>query len=234
MMFIFQIIGGFQIVLILLVLIVLISSRTNPDSNSALQPFEFAGKPIYSQSNVGKFLFRHQDLIDGSDLGDYIRLLNKFGLILGIALIIVHVVNYLFGDVYQPHSSILVASLATPTIIIFLGLKNMKEINSGFLSVGDAIKIGLGISLISTVIYILYLVIFYNIIEPDYFENMIKVQKQIITENNPNITKEQLEAMINNTAMFSTIGTSLTLTMIMNLFFGLIISFFLSFFLKSK
>lgn len=148
----------------------------------------------------------------------------NYGAILGFASIIVMLINYVVGDIYQPHWSLMIFSLAVTSTIIVFGLKKVKEMNSGFLSVGEAIKTGLGISLISALIYIVYLFIFYNMIEPDYFINMAKVQEQMIIERYPNLTDEQMEGAIKNAGMFANTGANLTLTMIISLFFGLIIS----------
>ena len=148
----------------------------------------------------------------------------NYGAILGFASIIVMLINYVVGDIYQPHWSLMIFSLAVTSTIIVIGLKKVKEMNSGLLSVGEAIKIGLGISLISALIYIVYLLIFYNMIEPDYFTNMAKVQEQMIMERYPNLTDEQMEGAIKNAGMFANTGANLTLTMIVSLFFGLIIS----------
>ena len=86
------------------------------------------------------------------------------------------------------------------------------------------IKTGLGISVISSLVYIVYLLIFYNVIEPEFFTNMVKVQERMILENYPNLNDEQLEAAKNNAAMFANTGVNLAMTLIMSLFFGLIIS----------
>ena len=61
-------------------------------------------------------------------------------------------------------------------------------------------------------------------IEPDFFTNMIKVQEQMILENYPTLTDEQLEGAKKNAAMFANPGVNLTMTIIVSLFFGLIIS----------
>ena len=148
----------------------------------------------------------------------------NYGLILGFVSIITALVNYVFGDIYQPHWSFMIASLVITSLIIVLGLKKLKELNTGFLSVGEAIKTGLGITLISTLLYIVYLLIFYNFIEPDFFTNMIKVQEQTILESYPNLTDEQLEGAKSNAAMFANTGVNIAMTLIMSLFFGLIIS----------
>lgn len=148
----------------------------------------------------------------------------NYGLLLGFVSIIVALINYVFGDLYQPHWSIMVIGLVVTSAVIVLGLMKVKELNSGFLKVGEAIKVGLGISLISALVYIVYLVIFYNFIEPDFFDNMVKVQEQIIMEKYPNMSDEQLEGAKKGAAMFANTGANLTLTLIFSLFFGLIIS----------
>ena len=53
---------------------------------------------------------------------------------------------------------------------------------------------------------------------------MIKVQEQMILESYPNLTDEQLEGAKKNAAMFANTGVNLTMTIIVSLFFGLIIS----------
>ena len=148
----------------------------------------------------------------------------NYGLLMGFASIIVALINYVLGDIYDPHWSLIVGSLAITTIIIILGIKKVKESNSGLLSIGDAIKTGLGISLVSAIVYIIYLLLFYNMIEPEYFNNMLKFQEQMIIEKYPNLTDEELEGAIKGSAMFANTGANVTMTIIFSLFIGLIIS----------
>ena len=148
----------------------------------------------------------------------------NYGVILGFASIILSLLNYVFGNVYEPHWSLSVVGIIVSIVIIVLGLKKVKEMNSGFLSVGESIKTGLGITLVSALINIVYLYAFYNFIEPDFFVNMVKVQEQVIMETYPNFSDEQLEAAKQNASAFLNTGVNLTITLIASLFFGLIIS----------
>jgi hypothetical protein len=148
----------------------------------------------------------------------------NYGLLLGFASIIIALINYMIGDLYEPHWSLMVGSLAVTSVFIILGIKKVKELNTGFLSIGDAIKTGLGISLISSIIYMVYLLIFYNVIEPQFFDNMLEFQEQAILERYPNFSDEQLEQAKKGSAMFANAGANLTLTIIFSLFIGLIIS----------
>ena len=91
---------------------------------------------------------------------------------------------------------------------------------------GEAIKTGLGIALISSIIYSIYLVIFQHVIEPSYFDNLALLQEQTIIEQNPNMTDEQLEQAKGFAAMFNSSGVNVAITIVFSLFLGLIISFF--------
>ena len=148
----------------------------------------------------------------------------NYGLMLGFVSIIIALVNYVFGNIYEPHWILMVVSFLTTIAVIVLGVKKLKELNGGFLSLGQAIKIGLGIALISALIYAAYLAVFINYIEPAYFENVAAVQEQKIMESYPNLTDEQLEGAIKNAAMFNNTGANVTMAIMFSLFFGLIVS----------
>ena len=149
----------------------------------------------------------------------------NYGLLLGFVSIIIALLNYVFGALYKPHWIMIVASAVSSIAIIVLGIKKIKEFNDGYLTIGEAIKTGLGISLISALIYSVYLAVFFNFIETSYFENMALVQEQNILEKYPNLTDEQMEGALKNAAMFNNTGANITLAIIFSLFFGLIISF---------
>jgi hypothetical protein len=148
----------------------------------------------------------------------------NYGILLGFASIIVALVNYVIGNIYEPHWSLIVVSLVVTSAILVLGIKKIKEGNEGLLTLGEAIKAGLGISLVSALIYCVYLFIFYSFIEPEFFDNMLKVQEQVMLEKYPNMSDEQLEGAKKGAAAFANTGVNIGMTIFMSLFFGLIIS----------
>ena len=150
----------------------------------------------------------------------------NFGVLMGFASIVTQLLIYVFGDVYKPHWSFIVLSIALTTLFIVLGIKKVKGIQDGMLSMGDALKTGLGIVLISTVVYSIYLYVFQHFIEPSYFDNLALIQEQAILEQNPNMSDEQLEQAKGFAAMFNSTAVNVGLTILMSLFMGLIISFF--------
>lgn len=152
------------------------------------------------------------------------QIMLNYGLMLGLASIIVAVANFAFGNVYKPHWSISIISVILSIIIIILGLKALKANNDGFLSLGESIKTGLGIALVSAILYLIYLLAFTNFIEPDYYTNLAKFQEATIIEQYPNLTDEQLENALTMGKKFSGFGMVAAITLIMSLFSGFIIS----------
>ena len=147
----------------------------------------------------------------------------NYGLILGIVSILMSVGIYAMGMIYDQGIAVMLASFVIMAVVIFLGLKNFKGAN-GSLTLGEALKVGLGIALISAIISIIYNQIFINFIEPDFMENMMKVGEQKMLEQNPNMTDEQLEVAKGMQEKMSSPLIGIAFGIIGSLFFGFIIS----------
>lgn len=102
----------------------------------------------------------------------------NYGLYLGIASVLINLVNYAFGDYLKPHWSVSVLSGVLMIAIIVFAFKKFKEINGGFMSWGQSVKIGVGVTVISAVIVIVYQQLFQNFIEPEYMQQMMMMQEQ--------------------------------------------------------
>ena len=146
------------------------------------------------------------------------------GLMLGFASILISVVVYAIGKTYDPHWSVSVISTAITIVIVILGIKKIKEINGGFLSLSEALKTGLGITLISGLIYAAYNLIFINFIEPEFFTRMLEVQQQKMVETYPNFSDEQLEASMEMARKMSGPFISSAFIIVGSLFFGFVIA----------
>lgn len=152
------------------------------------------------------------------------QIMLNYGLILAVASILIAVLNFVFGNVYKPHWSISIISIMATIAVIVLALKALKLNNGGYLSLGESLKTGLGIALISGIIYVLYNYAFTTIIEPDYFKNLASVQEAAIIEAYPNMSDEQLEGALEMSKKFSGIGMISAIIIIMSLFSGFIVS----------
>ena len=162
------------------------------------------------------------------------QIMLNYGLYSGIAAIVISVLNYAIGNVYEPHWWVMVVSIIVSVAIIFLGIKSFKDSNDGFLSLGEAIKIGVGIALIGGIIGAIYMLIFTNFIEPDFYTKMGEVSNQKILDQYPDMSDEQLESAKAMAAKFQNPVMTGAFQLMGSLIFGLIISLIVGLILKNK
>jgi hypothetical protein len=152
------------------------------------------------------------------------QIMLNYGLMLGFISILISVANYAVGNIYEPHWAVSVVSILITIAVIVLGIKKVKELNSGYLTLGEALKTGLGIALVSGILFIIYFFVFTNFIETEFYVRSLEVKEQAILESYPNLTDEQLEgAMGMQKKLNGPLFTSAIL-LIVSLFFGFIIA----------
>ncbi len=145
----------------------------------------------------------------------------NYGLMLGLASILLSVANYSFGDLHEPHWSIQIIGLLVLGGFIILGIKKFKDSNEGFLSLVQALKTGLGIALIGALLSLVYTYVFVNYIETEFVSNQIVFETQKMIDQGQ--SDEQIEiatGFMENYMMFMVFAGII----IMNLFIGFIVS----------
>ena len=147
-----------------------------------------------------------------------------YGAVLGLFTVLLSVVVYVMDMTYeQPWWQGAIGFIAM-IICIVLGIKTFKKENSGFLSLGEAIKVGLAVAIVAGIFGVIFNIIFMNVIEPDFTTNMLAATEENMIEQNPNMTQEQIDmAMGISETMMSPLIIS-AISIIMTLFFGFIIS----------
>lgn len=152
----------------------------------------------------------------------------KNGLYLGLAIVLLGVVMYASGMTYSENSVVGIANIglkiAFMIFFIVLGIKQFKAENSGFLELGQALKVGIGITLVSALIEAAYALLFMTVIEPDFVDKMLEIQRTVMSEANPNLTAQQLDGAIEMSRKFMSPVFTLPISILWNLFLGLVIS----------
>jgi hypothetical protein len=146
----------------------------------------------------------------------------NYGLMLGIATVVISVANYAFGNAYEPHWSVNVISILLMIAFIVLGIKKVKESNGGLLKLGEGLKTGMGIALISGIIGVVYFMLFVNFIDPDFFNTIASIQEQKWID--ANMSDEQIEGAKAMMAKFSGPFISAAFMIAFTLFIGFIVS----------
>jgi hypothetical protein len=114
--------------------------------------------------------------------------------------------------------------LIFPILFITLACNNYKNnINGGFISFGQCLKIGVSVMVLAAVIYSIFYVIF-TLIFPDFLIDAAEQVRRVTIEQNPNMTEEQLEMTTSMTSKFMQPMLAVPLSIIMNAFVGLIMS----------
>jgi len=166
---------------------------------------------------------------------DIKKIMINMGLLLGIINILLTVVNYTLGDnIFQPHWSLQIFGFILSILVIVYGMKQFKVINNGYLKLSEALKIGLGISLIAAILGAVYFIVFTNFIEPTFFEQYIEFQREAAIEGNPDINVEQIDAGLEMSKPFMNTGFFVAIQIILGLFFGFIISLISGLVLKKE
>lgn len=148
----------------------------------------------------------------------------NYGLILALLVVGLSVIVYVLGlHLDQPWwQSVL--NFIFMTVCIIYGLKAFKKDNGGFLSLGEALKTGLVIAIVSGIIGSIFTYIFITVIEPDFITQMLEVTQEKMIEQNPNMTQEQMDMAMGMTEKFMSPWIMFAMGLIASLFFGFIIS----------
>lgn len=124
----------------------------------------------------------------------------KYGMYFGIGLVAISVVMYTTGMIYSKSMMVGLAASALNLLVSILaivyGIKAFKTRNGGFLAMGEALKIGVGIALIGGIISVLYTYVFVNYIEPDFMRKMTELKFENMGELGMDMSNVDIDATV--------------------------------------
>ena len=118
--------------------------------------------------------------------------------------------------------------------IILLAQIAFKKDNGGYLNLSDSLKLGLGISLINSILGVLFFFVLSNFLDPNMTEKTLQIVEQRLIEGNPEISQQELDTFIEATRQAMTPFTLSTAIIMASLFFGFLISLITGLFLKKS
>lgn len=115
------------------------------------------------------------------------------------------------------------------SVVIMIGVLmfafiQFKKANEGFLSLGEALKLGLGISLVAAILGIIYSFVLTEVMDPGMMQKVLDMQMETIRANNPEMSQEAMDATRSMSEKFSTPLIRSAIQLIIALFIGFIIS----------
>lgn len=162
----------------------------------------------------------------------------QFGLLFGILMVLEFVIVYVIDvdPISNPTAGIVINTLNylvfPVSIITFSCMNYKKNLNNGFISFGECLKIGVTICLIAGLIYGIFSAVF-NMVFPEFMEDLLKKTRQVILKQNPTMTSDQVEMAISMTKKFMNPAIVIPVTVAMYSFIGLIYSLIIGAFVKN-
>ncbi|WP_430907379.1 DUF4199 domain-containing protein [Maribacter sp. 2-571] len=162
----------------------------------------------------------------------------KFGLVYGLILSAISValglILYSQNLHYERGWAVNLVSVIIMISVISIGIYQFKKANAGFLSLGQAMKVGLGIAVIAGIVGVLWQMVFMNVIEPDFMENVVERSKVEMIQQNPTLTDEQIAQGEKTIRMFTKPSVMAVMGLVASLFFGSIISLIAGLIMKKQ
>ena len=162
------------------------------------------------------------------------KVIINYGLILGIISVFLSVIAYVTNTHLQPHWSVMVIGMLVFIAVLVYGIKAFKKQNGGFLSIGQALKVGIGIALIAALLGALWMLLLTNVLEPDYMEQVSEVQREQMMERFPDMSEAQMEQAMEMNAKFSSPWITIASSIVVNLFIGFLVALIAGAIMKQK
>lgn len=147
-----------------------------------------------------------------------------YGIILGSISVVFQLMLFFLDMHYKNDSTAgIVALLITSGVIVYSFIV-FKKNNEGYMTLSEALKIGLGVSLISAIIGIIYTQLLVNVLDPDTMQKSLELSIDNMRAQNPEIPQEALETARSIQEKMSSPLIFSAVQIIFSLFFGFIIS----------
>ena len=147
-----------------------------------------------------------------------------YGIILGSISVVFQLMLFLLDMHYKNDSTAgIVALLITSGVLVYSFIV-FKKNNEGYMTLSEALKIGLGVSLVSAIIGIIYTQLLVNVLDPDTMQKSLELSIDNMRAQNPEIPQEALETARSIQEKMSSPLIFSAVQIIFSLFFGFIIS----------
>jgi hypothetical protein len=148
----------------------------------------------------------------------------KFGSLNGGLVVVFAIMLYFLDMHYQGGTAVTLVNVVISIGTLMWGLIEYRKDNGGFISLTQALKVGMSIALIGSIIGIIYGIILSEVIDPDVMNKAFEFQKQQMLQSNPEMSVEQVDGMIEMQKKFSSPAIRSAFGLIFGLFFGFVVS----------
>lgn len=156
-----------------------------------------------------------------------------YGLILGAIGIVFALMLYSLDMHYQGGTMVMGVSLLITIAVIVIGMIQFKKDNNGFMTFGQALKVGVGIGLIGGILGIIFNQILAGVIDPEMMGKAMEYQKGLLMETTK-MTPEQIDAQMETIKKYSAPSMQIVFGLIYSVVISLLLSLIPALILKRK
>jgi len=156
------------------------------------------------------------------------------GLLLGLLSVALGVIMYVMNMHLEQSSISMILGVVITVGVLIYAFNQYKKASDGFMSVGQGLKLGMGIILISTIISVIWNYVLMNVIEPTMLEQVQELQMEKMIENNPDMPQSQIDAATEMSAKFSSPAIVAAFQIAMGLIFGFILTLITALIMKKN
>lgn len=155
-----------------------------------------------------------------------------YGLIMGLGLVVVHVIQYMM-DVYKTPFWVSLINYAIIIGVIVYGTIRFRDDElEGYISYGKAMGIGVLISLFASIVYGLYFFLLTSVFDPEYMSKLHAMIEEMYIEMG--MSDDQIEAAMSMVKRFQSPIITVISSVFSFVFMGTIFSLITSIFLKKE
>jgi len=147
-----------------------------------------------------------------------------YGLILAGISSVFQIMLFILEIHYQQPPAVGIVSIVIMAGILIYAFTQYKKQNEGFISLSEALKTGLGISLISGLIGVVYSLILTNVLDPDTIEKTIDFAFENMRAENPEMPQNAIDSARGIAEKMASPMIGSAIQIIAALFLGFIIS----------
>ena len=152
------------------------------------------------------------------------KIATNSGLIIGGVLVVIVALMYAIGLLQKGAQWPMYIYYLLYPFLIGYAVYTYRKANDGYLTLSQALKVGVAAAMIGGLIYVVFNIILVTFIEPDFAEQMIEVARNKMFEQNPDMTDEQAEIALGFVEKFSNPYLGGAFWLVMSAFFGFIYS----------
>ncbi len=147
-----------------------------------------------------------------------------YGLLLAGIGIIFGLMLYMADLHYERGWAINLVNFLIMAAVIVMAISYFKKTNGGNITLGEAMKVGLATAVIAGIVSLIWQMIFINVIEPEFLNNVFEKSRVEMIQENPKMTAEQIKQGEGMIKTFTSPGVIAIMTLVSFLFFGSLIS----------